>query len=49
VVETVWTVMGAVGIDTVTLFAATAERTDPVRFGTAIVPAFTRHPLGLVT
>ena len=48
-VETVWTVMGAVGIDTITLFAAAAERTDRVRFGTAIVPAFTRHPLGLVT
>ncbi len=48
-VGTVWTVMGAVGLDTLTLFAAAAERTDRITFGTAIVPAFTRHPLGLVT
>jgi len=48
-VQTVWTVMGAVGIDTPTLFAAAAMRTDRVAFGTAIVPAFTRHPLALVT
>ncbi len=48
-VDTVWTVMPALGLDTLTLFAAAAMRTERIRFGTAIVPAFTRHPLGLAT
>ncbi len=48
-VDTVWTVMSALGLDTLTLFAAAAMRTERIRFGTAIVPAFTRHPLGLAT
>lgn len=46
-VATAWMVMPATGIDTITLFAAAAERTERIRFGTAIVPAFTRHPLAL--
>ncbi len=48
-IDTVWTVMPALGLDTLSLFAAAAMRTERIRFGTAIVPAFTRHPLGLAT
>ena len=48
-VEMIWTVMPALNLDTMTLFAAAAMRTERITFGTAIVPAFTRHPLGLVT
>lgn len=48
-VDTVWAVMPPIGRDTLTLFAAAAVQTERVRLGTAIVPAFTRHPLGMVT
>lgn len=48
-VDTIWMTMGAAGVDTPTLFAAAAMRTERVRLGTAIVPAFTRHPLSLAT
>jgi F420-dependent oxidoreductase-like protein len=48
-VETVWTVMSALGRDTPTLYAAAAVQTTRVKLGTAIVPAFTRHPLALAT
>jgi alkanesulfonate monooxygenase SsuD/methylene tetrahydromethanopterin reductase-like flavin-dependent oxidoreductase (luciferase family) len=48
-VETVWTVMAALGRDTPTLYAAAAVQTRRVKLGTAIVPAFTRHPLALAT
>lgn len=48
-VDTVWTVMPALGRDTPTLLAAAAMRTERIKLGTAIVPAFTRHPLGLAT
>ena len=48
-VETVWTVMPALNRDTLTIFAAAAVQTERIKLGTAIVPAFTRHPLALVT
>ncbi len=48
-VETVWVVMRATGRDTPTLYAAAAMTTSRITLGTAIVPAFTRHPLALVT
>jgi len=48
-VETVWVVMRATGRDTPTLYAAAAMTTRRITLGTAIVPAFTRHPLALVT
>jgi F420-dependent oxidoreductase-like protein len=48
-VETIWTVMGALARDTPTIFAAAAVQTDRIKLGTAIVPAFTRHPLALAT
>ncbi|MEA2530316.1 MAG: hypothetical protein QOG89_1960 [Thermomicrobiales bacterium] len=48
-VETIWTVMSALARDTPTLFAAAAVQTERIKLGTSIVPAFTRHPLGLAT
>jgi len=46
---TAWTVMPALGRDTMRLLAAAALRTSTIKLGTSIVPAFTRHPLALVT
>jgi F420-dependent oxidoreductase-like protein len=48
-VGTVWMTMGATSSDTPTIFAAAAVQTEQVKFGTGIVPAFTRHPLALAT
>src|SRR5215217_809218 len=48
-VETIWTVMNAMGRDTATIFAAAAVQTERIKLGTAIVPAFTRHPIALAT
>jgi alkanesulfonate monooxygenase SsuD/methylene tetrahydromethanopterin reductase-like flavin-dependent oxidoreductase (luciferase family) len=48
-VETIWTVMNALGRDTPTIFAAAAVQTERIKLGTAIVPAFTRHPVALAT
>jgi alkanesulfonate monooxygenase SsuD/methylene tetrahydromethanopterin reductase-like flavin-dependent oxidoreductase (luciferase family) len=47
--STAWVVMPALNRDTPTLLAAAAMRTSAIRLGTSIVPAFTRHPLALVT
>src|SRR5690606_20284621 len=48
-IETIWMTMSASGVDTPTLFASAAMRTERIKLGTAIVPAFTRHPLSLAT
>lgn len=48
-VGTAWTVMSPLDRDTVTLLAAVAMRTERINLGTAVVPAFTRHPLALAT
>jgi F420-dependent oxidoreductase-like protein len=48
-VGTVWLEMNAVGLDPFPLLAAGAERTDQIKLGTAIVPAFSRHPVALAT
>ena len=48
-VSRAWMVMPATGIDTLTLLAAAALRTESIVLGTSIVPAFTRHPLAFVT
>jgi alkanesulfonate monooxygenase SsuD/methylene tetrahydromethanopterin reductase-like flavin-dependent oxidoreductase (luciferase family) len=48
-VEAVWMTMSATGADSLTVFAAAAAQTEHIRLGTSIVPAFTRHPLGLAT
>jgi alkanesulfonate monooxygenase SsuD/methylene tetrahydromethanopterin reductase-like flavin-dependent oxidoreductase (luciferase family) len=44
-VDTAWMVMPAQSYDTLTVAAAALARTERVRVGTSIVPAFTRHPL----
>lgn len=46
-VRSVWMTMGALGTDTLSIFAAAAMVTERVRMSSGIVPAFTRHPLGL--
>jgi 5,10-methylenetetrahydromethanopterin reductase len=47
-VPTVWAVMPVTGYDTPSLFAAALARTERIVVGTAIVPAFTRHPVALL-
>ena len=47
--STAWTVMPALNRDTPTILAAATMRTGTITLGTSIVPAFTRHPLALVT
>jgi 5,10-methylenetetrahydromethanopterin reductase len=44
---TAWLVMPPLGRDTTTIAAAALARTERIAVGTSIVPAFTRHPLGL--
>lgn len=46
-VRSVWMTMGALGADTLSIFSAAAMVTERVRMSSGIVPAFTRHPLGL--
>src|SRR5680860_1303495 len=48
-VANAWMVMPATGLDTLTLLAAAAVKTERITLGTSIVPAFTRHPLAFVT
>jgi alkanesulfonate monooxygenase SsuD/methylene tetrahydromethanopterin reductase-like flavin-dependent oxidoreductase (luciferase family) len=48
-VPAVWAVMPVTSYDTPTLFAAALARTERVIVGTAIVPAFTRHPVALIS
>ena len=47
--STAWAVMPALNRDTPTMLAAAAVQTSTIKLGTSIVPAFTRHPLALVT
>jgi alkanesulfonate monooxygenase SsuD/methylene tetrahydromethanopterin reductase-like flavin-dependent oxidoreductase (luciferase family) len=48
-IETVWSTQNPFDIDLPTLYAAAASRTSRIRLGTSIVPAFTRHPLALLS
>ena len=48
-IPTVWNVMPALGRDTLTLFGAAAVKTETIKLGTAILPAFTRHPVAVAT
>ena len=48
-VGTFWAVMSPIDRDTVTILAAAAMQSERINLGTAVVPAFTRHPLGLAT
>lgn len=47
--DTAWLVMPPLAQDTVAIAAAALARTERIKVGTAIVPAFTRHPLNLAT
>src|SRR5437868_3374974 len=44
-VQQVWMTQSVGMLDTLTLFAAVAEHTKQIRFGTSIVPIYPRHPL----
>src|SRR3954463_793984 len=44
-----WAVMPATGRDTLTFLAAAAVKTNRIKLGTSIVPAFTRHPVAMAT
>jgi alkanesulfonate monooxygenase SsuD/methylene tetrahydromethanopterin reductase-like flavin-dependent oxidoreductase (luciferase family) len=48
-VPAVWAAMPVTSYDTPTLFAAALARTERIVVGTAIVPAFTRHPVALLS
>jgi 5,10-methylenetetrahydromethanopterin reductase len=48
-VPAVWAVMPVTSYDTPTLLAAALARTERIVVGTAIVPAFTRHPVALLS
>ena len=48
-VATAWSTMNALGNDLPTIYAAAAVQTERIALGTAIVPAFTRHPLALAS
>ena len=48
-VGTFWAVMSPIDRDTPTILAAASVSTTSIRLGTAVVPAFTRHPLALAT
>lgn len=43
-VQTVWQTAGGTRPDSLTLMAAAAATTGSIRFGTSIVPTYTRHP-----
>jgi alkanesulfonate monooxygenase SsuD/methylene tetrahydromethanopterin reductase-like flavin-dependent oxidoreductase (luciferase family) len=48
-VATAWLEMNAIGLDPLPLLAAAATQTERIGFGTAILPAFSRHPAALAT
>jgi 5,10-methylenetetrahydromethanopterin reductase len=48
-VESVWLEMNAIGLDPFPLLAAATTRTERIGLGTAILPAFGRHPAALAT
>jgi alkanesulfonate monooxygenase SsuD/methylene tetrahydromethanopterin reductase-like flavin-dependent oxidoreductase (luciferase family) len=48
-IATIWSTQNPFDTDVLTLYAAVAARTTRIQLGTSIVPAFTRHPLALVS
>lgn len=48
-VDAIWLEMNAIGLDPFPLLAVAATRTERIQLGTAIVPAFGRHPASLAT
>ncbi len=47
-IPAVWMTTGGARLDSITTFAAAAERTRSIKFGTSIVPSYPRHPLVMV-
>jgi F420-dependent oxidoreductase-like protein len=47
-IPAVWMTTGGARLDSITIFAAAAGRTQRIKFGTSIVPTFPRHPLVVV-
>jgi alkanesulfonate monooxygenase SsuD/methylene tetrahydromethanopterin reductase-like flavin-dependent oxidoreductase (luciferase family) len=47
-IPVVWMTTGGTRPDSLTTFAAAAVRTQNIKFGTSIVPAFPCHPLVMV-
>ncbi len=47
--DAVWSTVGGVAPDAVTLFAAAAVRTTRITLGTSIVPTYPRHPAALAS
>jgi alkanesulfonate monooxygenase SsuD/methylene tetrahydromethanopterin reductase-like flavin-dependent oxidoreductase (luciferase family) len=48
-VPNAWAAMPVTSYDTATMFAAALAKTERIVVGTAIVPAFTRHPVALLS
>ena len=44
-IDAVWMTTGGARLDSLTVFAAAALRTERIKFGTSIVPTYPRHPL----
>src|SRR5919199_2431609 len=47
-IQAAWMTTGGARLDSITLFAAAALRTQHIKLGTSIVPTFPRHPLVMV-
>jgi F420-dependent oxidoreductase-like protein len=47
-IHAAWMTTGGVRLDSITVFAAAALRTQRIQLGTSIVPTFPRHPLVMV-
>src|ERR671922_1906463 len=47
-IQAAWMTTGGARLDSITLFAAAALRTQRIKLGTSIVPSFPRHPLVMV-
>lgn len=44
-IQAAWMTTGGARLDSLTIFAATADTTQSIKFGTSIVPMYPRHPL----
>ena len=47
-IQAVWLTTGGAQLDSITTFAAVAQQTQSIKFGTSIVPTYPRHPLVMV-
>ena len=47
-IDAVWMTTGGARLDSITTFAAAAQRTQQIKLGTSIVPILPRHPLVMV-